>query len=522
MDLRKKLVAASDALIVALLAFLVLGSTLCFGGGVWWFRPVLTVGASLLVLAKLLQYLLLGRMPILKSPLTLLGVTALGLGAVQLLPLPPGLADRLSPAGHEAHMRGQLAGQVLAQDAEAVLPEPPEVRSPSSLDRSATVRWLVGAAACIGVFWTAAHFADRLSRLYLIWGLVIAAFLVNASLALVQLANRSDGLYGAIIPGGGSIWAPSLNDLLEAPGTAVLRTLPGDRPGGPGAAHAVLLPVRPFLLGTTMGGGGAFLALGMMAMPLAMAVSLHLIAPRGSRESFADRLGQAGQGSLVVLLLLYLFAGAFLLALISAPWQCLPLALGLAAVGMPALIRPGSRWSAFGLIVLLLAGAGLGGSLRTAWPDLLGGQVPVRPPDLDSARGLWSEALGVIRAFPYLGSGLGTCGTVDPYFKSDDPTSNTAMSTLLQWASEAGAAGLGILAIGLLWCLIRLPIGLSRVGRFDRSLAHGLIGAALSFSLFAAIHWTVELTSVALSASALGGTCNRWLAGGTDLFVDRR
>ena len=86
---------------------------------------------------------------------------------------------------------------------------------------------------------------------------------------------------------------------------------------------------------------------------------------------------------------------------------------------------------------------------------------------------------------------------------------------------EAGAAGLGLLALAVLWCLCRLPGGLKRVGSSDRSLAFGLIGAALSFSLLAVVHWTIELTAVAVSVSALGGTWNRWLAGGTDLFVER-
>ena len=95
------------------------------------------------------------------------------------------------------------------------------------------------------------------------------------------------------------------------------------------------------------------------------------------------------------------------------------------------------------------------------------------------------------------------------------------MSSLLQWGVETGAAGCLILALGVLWCLRRIPTGLGRVGAVDRSLAHGLIGAALGFSLLAVVHWTVELPAVAISASALGGTWNRWLAGGTDLFVER-
>jgi O-antigen ligase len=95
------------------------------------------------------------------------------------------------------------------------------------------------------------------------------------------------------------------------------------------------------------------------------------------------------------------------------------------------------------------------------------------------------------------------------------------MSSLLQWWVESGFVGLGLLGAGLLWCLARLPGALRRVGSADRALAYGLIGAAAGFTVFSAVHWTVELASVALAASALAGAGNRWLAGGTDLFVER-
>jgi hypothetical protein len=48
-----------------------------------------------------------------------------------------------------------------------------------------------------------------------------------------------------------------------------------------------------------------------------------------------------------------------------------------------------------------------------------------------------------------------------------------------------------------------------------------MVGASVCFGIVSAIHWTVELPVVALAASAFAGTCNRWLAGGTDLFVER-
>src|SRR5262249_22233670 len=69
---RQKILVATDRVQGALLVVLVLGSAVCFGGAVWWFPPAVAGLASLLVATKLVQLLLMGRMPLLKSPLTLL------------------------------------------------------------------------------------------------------------------------------------------------------------------------------------------------------------------------------------------------------------------------------------------------------------------------------------------------------------------------------------------------------------------------------------------------------------------
>jgi hypothetical protein len=521
-NLRQKIQAYCDRALGALIALVILGSVLGFGGAVWWSRPFLVGTTFLLVMARLAQQLAAGKMPLLKSPLTLLGLLALGLGVLQLAPLPPKLASRLSPSAHEIYARGLYAAKAQADDPEAALPEAPEIRSPASLDRSATLRWLVGAAACLGIFWAVSHYVDRLERLYLVWGLVVAGFLLNAALGIVQITNRSEGLYGLFLPGAGPAFAPTLNDLLEAPGSAALRDLPGPAAPGRPVPGAVLTPTAPFLFGTMMGSPGAFLAFGTLALPLAMAIVLHLVSPRGSRESLSDRLGQSGQGSLVLLLVILMTIGAVLIGLVAGPWYCLPLVAGVAAVGLPALlVMPGARWPAFGLTALLLAGLGLGLALEPAWPVLFRGPSPVHRPDVGMARALRSESLEMIREFPLVGAGLGAFPSIHPYFKDRDLTSTTAMSSLLQWGVETGAAGLGLLCLAVLWCVFRLPGGLKRVGSIDRSLAFGLIGAVLSFSLLAVVHWTIELSAVAVSVSALGGTWNRWLAGGTDLFVER-
>jgi hypothetical protein len=517
---RQTLLAACDRLLGGLLAGVILTAILGFGGTAWWFRPALAAAVTALALLKLMHDLLAGRTPILKTPLGLLGLTALGLAVVQLAPLPGRLAERLSPTARAAYARGALPDLVRADDDAAEPAEALPIRSPATLDRPATLHWLVLATACLGIFWCTSHYADRLERLYLVWGAVIAGFMLNAALAVVQVSSRTEGLYGFCTPGAGAPWwAPDGNDLLDAPATAALRNIPGPASGPPTGAY--LAPSRPFVFGTLPGGVGGFLALGAMALPLALAVVIHLGAPRGSRETWSDRLGHSSQGALAVLLSALLVLSSGLVGLASGPRFCIPFAVGLALVGLPATIAPGARRLAFGLTTLALLALGTGVSLQVYWADLMGTSAPLQAPDWRASREVWSEAARIFKAFPVVGVGLGGFGAVHPYFKAHDLASTTAMSSVLQWGVEAGAAGLALLGLAALWCVVRLPGGLLRLGSMDRFLAFGLIGAVAGFSVLAVIHWTVELTAVAVSASALGGTWNRWLAGGTDLFVER-
>ncbi len=171
----------------------------------------------------LTRLLLERRVPILKTPLTLLAFLTLGLGLLQLIPLPASLARKLSPTAHEIYSLGVIPELARADLPSVDLGEPAHIRSPATLDRAATLRWLFGALGCLGVFWTVSHFADRLRRLYLIWGCVLAAFLLNGALGLVQIAGGVDGLYGFLRPGAAPVWAPSLSDLLDSPSSSSLR-----------------------------------------------------------------------------------------------------------------------------------------------------------------------------------------------------------------------------------------------------------------------------------------------------------
>jgi O-Antigen ligase len=518
---RQLLLRVTEGILTAAIAGLVFGTTLAFGGAVWWAPTFIAALALLVVAACLVRMLLEGTMRVLKSPLTLLALLALGLGVVQLAPLPAPLATRLSPQAQAVYSRGVLPALVHTDDPEQELPDQAPVRSPATLDRSATLRWLAGGLACLGLFWGVSQFTDRLGRLYVVWGSIIAGFFLNTAFALVQVGCQVGGLFGLFQPGASPFWGPTVDDLLTSPNASILRAVasPAGAPGHP--AWATLVPDRPFLFGSLMGGADSYLALGALGMPLALAVTLQLIAPRGSREALGTRLGQAGQGSLVVLLFGLLLASAVLVGLMAGPLASIPFAIGLILVGLPAAWPTGLRWSAVGLTASVLLFLGCGVVLGDVWCRLPDGRPPILPVDLSAARRVWVDALKIIADFPVVGTGLGTFAVAFPFYKSQDAATTSALSSVLQWWVEAGAVGLALLLIAAAWSLFRLPGAVRRVGTADRSLVFGLIGAATSLSLFSVVHWTFELSAVAIAASAWGGTCNRWLAGGTDLFVER-
>jgi len=501
------------------LVTLLAGTTLAFGGAVWWMSAAIAVLTLLFLTAWLAHVVLAGRMRILKSPLTFLGFMAVGLGVVQLTPLPGPIASRLSTKSRQVYTQGLFADQAHSIDPTVELPQGALLRSPVSLDRAATLRWVVGALVCLGLFWGVAQFTDRLGRLYLVLGSLVAAFLLNSSFAIVQVACNASGLYGNLEPGYGPAWAPSIHDYLKAPNATILRV--GMTTESPQVSWTESIPERPFLMGTMMGGPGAYLALASLGMPLAFGILLQILAPRGSRERLSVRLGESGQSGLALLLGLMLFSSAALVGFLVDPISSLPFAIALLLVGLPGAWSTGLRWTAVALTFIMLLGLGGGLGLRNTLeriPDLM---PEIATENLRTASYIWRDAVRIVRDFPIFGVGLGGFSSVYPFYKSQDESQSTALSTLLQWWVESGVIGMAVLLLAVLWCLWRLPAAVRRVGTADRSLVFGLIGAAVGLSLYAIIHWTVELTAVAVAASALGGTCNRWLAGGTDLFVER-
>lgn len=500
-----------DRMLAISLVLVLVGSVFAFGGAVWWARPVLTLLVTLMSVALLVRAGISGRVTLLRSPWTALGLAALGLALVQLAPLPAGLAAQVSFRARAAYERAAIT---TGADPEAA----PPGRSPATVDRSATLRWMAGAAVCLALFSITAHYVDRVGRLRLVWGSIVTAFGLCTALGVVQLMSGGEGLYGVLKPGGGPGWAPTLADALDAPGSSLLR--PVAMADGTVGVAVVPRPRPVQAIGPMMGGPGAYLALAALALPLALALALQTLAPRGSREPLRSRLRHEGGAARLVLLVAVLVGGSALAGAVGGPWLAAPIAVALGLTGLPAMIGSGLKWSAPGLTLLAVLALGAGTRLTPALGTLEGASPLSGPDGRVAMTRVWYDAARMARDFPLVGTGLGSFPAIYPQYKQQDPSLTTAWSTLMRWWVEAGWAGLGLLGLALVWALIRLPGSIQEVGSADRALAFGLIGATVGLGLFSTVHWTVELPAIALAASAVAGTLNRWLAGGTDLFVE--
>ncbi len=506
-----------DRILAIQLVAVITGTALAFGGAVWWMKPALAVMTVGLATTALIRSALIGRLFVLKSPLTAIGVLALGLSAVQIVPLPGRIASMLSHNSRSAHALGTLPDQAKHDDSTAEIAEIVADRSAASVDRPATLRWAFGAAACLAVFCVCAHYSDRLKHATMIWGSVVAVFFVGTTFSIAQLLGGASGLYGMVEPGTGRPLAPSLADLSIAPGSTLLGPISESTIGSP---WVVQRPVRSFLLGSMMGGPSSYLALAALGFPLAFGLMLHTLAPRGSREGLSARLRASNRSGLAMFLILMTAISAPLIGYLSGPILAVPFGLALIAIGLPASWASGLRWVSLGLTAAMLVGISGGVALGETWGRATGVDAVAASTSWESARQSWSETARAIRQFPLVGSGMGSYATITSYVKTTDATPTTARSSFLQWGVESGLCGLILLGMAAIWCFIKLPGAIRRVGSADKTLAYMLFGTMGCFALASMAMSTIEVFALALAACAVAGTANRWLAGGTDLFVE--
>src|SRR4051812_12353057 len=108
MSLRPRFLAIADKALAAQIILVVSGTALGFGGAVWWMKPALAAAVVLMTATWVARSMLRGCWVFLKSPLTFLGLAALGLALIQLTPLPGRLASVVSPRARTVHALGVL------------------------------------------------------------------------------------------------------------------------------------------------------------------------------------------------------------------------------------------------------------------------------------------------------------------------------------------------------------------------------------------------------------------------------
>ncbi len=512
-----------DGVALGVLMTVPMVSALAFGGAVWWCPPLLAILVGLGLIATLLRLILMGRWPLLIGPWVpaLFGLVVIG--ALQLAPLPAPLAVRASPRSQEAYTQGALTDLIRRDDPQGAEPKAAQMRTPVSLDRGATLRWTAGALLCLGLAWMTAQLVDRPRRLVLVASSIVAAFAWQVLALAIQVAGGAEGLYGAYVPGARAgplaMLAPTRLDQESAPHDSQLIALEDpDRAATP----LPWIQLEPELgPGGLMGGPDALLALAAIALPLALGLALHGLAPRGSRDRFWTRMRDRPSGAAALLLGVLTLGASGLMGWLAGPWLAIGIGLVLAITGLLASLGTGlgALGPSLTLASVLLLGlsAGLANGSETAPPDP--DRPLVRADSWPETVARWHETARIARDFPLLGAGLGCFDVIHPYYKGRDERTATASSSLLQLAAEAGLAGLAVVGLALAWSVIRLPFVLARIGGADRALAAALLGSALLSLGFAAIQWTWQLPVVAICLSLILGLLQRWLAGGTDLFA---
>lgn len=494
-----------------------LASILCFGGQVSWYPAALAGSVTLVALLIGLRWLMLGSANIVRGPWLLIGFAILALGTLQALVLPA-----QAVAGLSAQAPGTLA-RLEVEATGAVRDAPQSEDGPHgplsiSANRSATVRWLIQFITLGVVFVLTSTFARSFRHTQMLLNALILALAVAVAVAGMQLIGDAPGAFGLWTVGQGPAWAPSTTDLLAGPITYVLRPIPTE--GVPGPAWLMKRPLTPFAIGPWIAGPGAFLALAALTMPLLCGSILDKLSPKGSVEPIGVRLRARGGVPALALHLMLWIAASGLIGFLGGLPLTAAVGVGVAACCLLASRKTRMTRAALGLGVVFLAASVACSCLGDAAGRPAGASWLAKPGGWGQVRGLWSNAVVVAKSFPIAGVGLGASGDLWPYLKRHDVTSSTAQSAVLQWWAETGCAGVLLVGIGLVWMVCRAPGAWSAIGTNERPMAAGLLGSVLGLLAFSCIHWSIEQPAIALASAAILGCMNRWLSGGTDLFVD--
>jgi O-antigen ligase len=138
----------------------------------------------------------------------------------------------------------------------------------------------------------------------------------------------------------------------------------------------------------------------------------------------------------------------------------------------------------------------------------LAGLTATETLSIDARSGIWSDTLGMIGAYRWTGSGLGTYEYAFYRFKKILPmdTVEFAHNDYLQIAAELGfigAALAGALGVWIAWRLLSVVLWMRGSGNWE--LAVGLLGALFAIALHSLVDFNLYIPANALAVAWLSG-----------------
>ncbi len=205
-------------------------------------------------------------------------------------------------------------------------------------------------------------------------------------------------------------------------------------------------------------------------------------------------------------------AGVILVAMIWSSSRA-----GLAAAAFGIVVFAGLALWRFGGGRSRIVGALLVSSLLVA---LVSGAIWIRPPeplandvenvaiDLDGRLSIWRSTTEIVKAFPLVGSGIGTYRHIHPFFRNPTFTTRTRHShnDYYEWISDMGLVGAPLLLGWLTLLVTGAAVALRRQRGLVLTIALGAAFAALA--LHEVVDFSLQLSGVAVPAFLLAGA---WL-----------
>jgi O-Antigen ligase len=264
-----------------------------------------------------------------------------------------------------------------------------------------------------------------------------------------------------------------------------------------------------------------WLAMAMIATSpvLLVALNSHRLTATGVGLSTRELAGGELAAVLVACLLLLVLAGARVIALeprvVVTPDRARRIWRGLAAAAGVLLVAA--------VLAVAVSARGLTGTASHAWSSFTATRAtsvydPGRLLSADSENRWvwWKEAAGAFSDRPLGGWGAGSFGVVHLLYRRDTLSVQQPHSVPLQFLAETGivGAGLGLGALALLLIAgLRAVRRLAGAGSAERSLAVGLLAAAVAYSVHELYDWDWDIPALTIAALVCLGTLGGSLAG---------